>query len=72
MPILSNGPDSVIVKPKAFAGIVNFIKFLVFISYLNKKSEKHEILMSLLVFIRWNRNSLKSFFVLKMELSECY
>lgn len=28
MPILSSGPDSVIVKPKAFTGIVNFIKLL--------------------------------------------
>lgn len=27
-PILSSGPDSVIVKPKAFTGKVNFIRFL--------------------------------------------
>jgi len=27
-PILSSGPDSVIVKPKAFAGKVNFVRSL--------------------------------------------
>lgn len=27
-PILSSGPDSVIVKPKAFTGKVNYMRFL--------------------------------------------
>lgn len=47
-PIFSSGPDSVIVKPKAFTGKVNFIRFLFVINNkIYKKNKRHEVIIGL-------------------------